>query len=268
MMKRCIAIFCTCAFSAGFAWPQAVSSDVNASVNNAEVSSRVDASVASGLGRVQGATGIQGATRQGSTVRGNALGHNTGKMLHGNSNSFGASHPDVFGSDATSRRSAIPSIPSAGREVQAGVANSRNQASSPQLGMAGGAHSASGLGQSSIQGDGGFPDTTRQTYWPTPPFYGPPSALSFNPQAPTWSPTFGTDNLKLSYRAGKNFSGFHWTKKFHQHRYQVTQEPVDPLTGLDSNTRSGTASSVHSVLKTGLPQYPLEGTLDASGGGD
>lgn len=263
MVNRCIAVFCICVFSAGFAWTQVVSSDVNASVSEAAAQSRVSAAAPGTRVSVRAESGGQG-----SGAGGNAYSQNSRRAFGGDLSAFSAAHKGVAHSTGPQRHTTVSSAQLAGRQFGKGMRAPRPSSSSFEEPGPGASTSPSGQGHSSSAAAGQFPDTTRYSYWPTPPFWGPPTSLSFAPKSPLWAPRFGDHHLALSYRVGSALSGIHHSRKLGQSRIRMMPKPVDPLSGLDGKVRSGLNGGANSGLTSGLPQDPLDSTLSTSNGGN
>lgn len=235
-LSRMFALCSLCFFAAGLAWPQMVSSQVNATDggtggNSVSRSDSVTGQVSGGVrvSRVPATT----ASSAFSGVESRAMFDGGGEGFSGGNTREGEFGLASLGGNTDQTTTAWRASPGAAASTtRAPVIISGYSGTIPET------------------RSGQFPDTTREIFWPSPPLYEDSNIFRFDPGLPTWKPDFAKESqLNLSYLANGGGSGKIGVLKFYARSWrpsvvlQSDKQLNAPLSPMNSLEKFGLGSS-------------------------
>lgn len=236
-----------CLFFAGSAYPQMISTQVNAGVGNAQVNSGADSNSRSPQVAARADTGQQLSGVQSSNLNSDSSVALSQKMFDGGLEAFsaknsGGNHTGLgsWGSGAafsvrgTETTKIGPTVRKPAAQSRAGVFT---------VGVA----SISGSSRGPRVSKGQFPDTTRDIFWPSPRLYRNADPFSFRPNLSRWSPDFmerrHLNPTYLVHRTALQGNG-HKLKERSRGDLETNEQRVAPLSRLNTTINSGLSSGL------------------------
>ena len=252
---RMLGICCTCLFYSGLAWPQMVSTQVNAGVTNAQVNAGARSRPRLRRVGAQADTGQQLSGVQSANLNSDSSVALSQKLFDGGLEAFSAKNSDGNLSGFSRWQSGV--APS-GRDTKTGPTARKPAAQSRAGVFSVGVRVASNwdrYGEPRVS-KGQFPDTTRERFWPSPRLYLNADPFSFRPNLPDWPPSFmERRHLNPTYLVHGTVLqwGGHKRKETSRNQLETNEELIAPLSHLNTKINSG--------LSSGLPKNALGDAL-------